>query len=130
MSPFFRIGLAMAITVCMIACVQGGKAGKAAGAAFALKVAQIGNNDQQQNTNPQTVAPTTAAPTSAAPSALASGPTGIAAMQTTGQLVAIPLTKMQIIIKNVTSCKYPYRCSVFAGDYCQRQCTVICAPPL
>jgi hypothetical protein len=120
-NQFFRIGLAMAITVCMIACVQGGKAGKAAGAAFALKVAQIGNSDQQQSTNPQTVTPTTAAPTSAAPSALASGPTGIA---------AVPLTKMQIIIKNVTSCKYPYRCSVFAGDYCQRQCTVICAPPL
>ena len=122
MNQFFRIGLAMAITVCMIACVQGGKAGKAAGAAFALKVAQTGNSDQQQSTNPQTVAP------QQAPASVA--PVKIAGTQTSGQLVASPLTKMQIIIKNVTSCKYPYRCSVFAGDYCQRQCTVICAPPL
>ncbi len=130
MNQFFRIGLAMAITVCMISCVQGkgGKAGKAAGAVVALRAAKNSDNDndEQPTTTPQTGAPQAQA--SAAPAPAAS--VGIAGMQTSGQLIAVPLTKMETIIKNVTSCKYPYRCSVFAGDYCQRQCTVICAPPL
>lgn len=123
MNQFFRIGLAMAITVCMISCVQGGRASKAAGAAVALKFRRGNNNDDQQEA-PQLVAP----PQGQA--SAASSSVGIAGMQTSGQLIVVPLTKMETIIKNVTSCKYPYRCNVFAGNYCQRQCTVICAPPL
>jgi hypothetical protein len=126
MNPFFRIGLAMAMIVCVTPCVQGGRAGAAAGAAIAFRAAKNNNNNQTQ----PTAVPAAVQPQQAAAPAPAAAPTGLAAMQTTGQLIAIPLTKMQIIIKTVTSCKYPFWRSAFAGDYCQPQCSVICAPPV
>jgi hypothetical protein len=53
-----------------------------------------------------------------------------AVAQTAAPMAPLPLSKMEKIIKHVTSRAYPYRCSVFAGDYCRRLCTRICVPPL
>ncbi len=126
MNQFFRISLAIAMAVFMTSSVQGIKGLRTIGGAVALKALRNNNNNDPQ---PQTPPSPTLPPQSSTPPAAAAS-TGLAAMQTSGQLVAVALTKMQTIIKYVTSCAYPYRCSVFAGDYCQRQCSVICAPPL
>ncbi len=115
------------MAVLMTSSVQGIRGVGAVGGAVALKA--LKNNDSSSNSQPQTPpSPTPPPQSSASPAAAAS--TGLAAMQTSGQLVTVALTKMQTIIKNVTSCEYPYRWGVFAGDYCYRQCSVICAPPL
>ncbi len=125
MSQFFRIGLAMAIIVCMIS-GPGAIPRKALGTYAAVKSGKDGGGDSDSAPTSTPAEPTSAGPASAgAPT----GPTS-AGTQKTARVVAAPLTKMEIIIKKVTSQKYPYRCSAFAGDYCNRQYTVICAPPL
>jgi len=64
----------------------------------------------------------------AAPAQQVAAPQAVA--QTAAPIAPLPLSKMEKIIKHVTSRAYPYRCSVFAGDYCRRLCARICAPPL
>jgi hypothetical protein len=108
-----------------------GAAGKALTAGVAVNTLK-GNNNYDDLLAQQAAAQgqqgAAAAQQGAAPVQPGAAPQAVA--QTAAPMAPLPLSKMEKIIKHVTSRAYPYRCSVFAGDYCRRLCTRICVPPL
>ncbi len=128
MNRFFRISFTlMAMISSLVSEISGKGVTGAAGTVVAAKALKGSNNNSGNDSQPTPTQGAASAQQAAAP---APAPAPQAVMQTTGQLKATPLTKMEKIIKHVTSRAYPYRCAVFAGDYCRRLCARICVPPL